>query len=227
MGDKCINSLYILKKIKCIIILLTSKGFYMLPFSPIKIEDKPRFDKIVKPLNSDICPHCFADLFIWRFAYNTNICFKDDFVFASQIYDKNVVYLVPLGQGDILKAIETIKQDAYERDVEFKMCCVNEKQRIQISALTDEFNFVERRDSEDYVYTSESLITLSGKKLHSKRNFINRFLSTNEGRWSYENITKDNMHEAFNFHLEWCSLNENNTDDDFKNETSADRKSVV
>lgn len=193
----------------------------MLPFRPIKIEDKPKFDKIVKPLNSDICPHCFTDLFIWRFAYNTQICFKDDFVFVSQINNDKVLYLIPLGEGDILKAIEIIKQDAYERDVEFKICCLNENQKTQISKLTDKFTFEEKRDSEDYIYTAESLITLKGKKLHSKRNFINRFKTNNEGKWSYEDITKDNAHEVFDFHLEWCTLNENNTSEDFKNETTA------
>lgn len=193
----------------------------MLPFRPIKIEDKPLFDTIVKPLKSNFCAHCFSDLLIWKFAYNTQICFVDDFVFITQTSNNKNIYLVPLGKGDILKAIDMIKQDACERDIDFKIYSINENQKAEILSLTDIFNFQEQRNSEDYIYTSESLINLSGKKLHSKRNFINRFLSSNDGRWRYEDINEENSHEAFNYHLEWCSLNENNANEDFKNETTA------
>ena len=41
-----------------------------------------------------------------------------------------------------------------------------------------EFEIVERRNDEDYVYLAEKLITLSGRKLHSKKNHLNAFHKT-------------------------------------------------
>ena len=42
------------------------------------------------------------------------------------------------------------------------------------------------RDEADYVYEGEKLATLSGKKMHGKKNHVNRFRKEFEGRWSYE-----------------------------------------
>lgn len=58
------------------------------------------------------------------------------------------------------------------------------------------------RDIADYVYESEKLATLSGKKLHAKRNHINKFKATFDD-WCYEPITKENVEECFQMALKW------------------------
>ena len=63
------------------------------------------------------------------------------------------------------------------------------------------------RDAADYVYESEKLATLAGKKLHAKRNHINKFKATYEGRWNYETLTKENVEDCFQMALEWRNKN--------------------
>lgn len=55
----------------------------------------------------------------------------------------------------------------------------------------------------DYVYESEKLATLSGKKLHSKRNHVNKFKIVYADRWSYEPISEDNLEECVQTGLKW------------------------
>ena len=74
------------------------------------------------------------------------------------------------------------------------------------------------RDSADYVYESEKLATLSGKKLHGKRNHINKFKSLFEDRWSYESMTKDNLEECFQMALKWRTENDCEDDDEKRGE---------
>ena len=197
----------------------------MLPFKPIEITDKPEADKLLKKIDSMLCAHCFVDLFIWKSVYDTQVCFKDGFFFVKQVQDGNTVYTVPIGDGCLCEAIDLVKQDAKERNVKFNLSAVNENQKKILEEICPErFEFVERRDSEDYIYTGESLISLAGKKLHSKRNFINRFTNEYENRWSYEEITEKNIHDAFEYHLSWCAQNTQNTqnnDDDYFGETCA------
>ena len=64
------------------------------------------------------------------------------------------------------------------------------------------------RDNGDYIYDAQSLITLKGKKLHGKRNHINKFLKEYDGRWEYEELTENNIHDFFDYQIGW-SENDN------------------
>ncbi len=63
------------------------------------------------------------------------------------------------------------------------------------------FRKEESVDDEDYIYETEKLISLSGKKYHSKRNFVNRF----EANYSYEYLplTGSNAMECLPALEEW------------------------
>ena len=76
-------------------------------------------------------------------------------------------------------------------------------------------------DGDDYIYLAEKLRTLSGKKLQSKRNLVNRFQAAYEGRWSYEDMTRDNIRDAFGYHIRWCNQNGCAQSRDFQGETCA------
>ena len=62
------------------------------------------------------------------------------------------------------------------------------------------------RDQADYVYESEKLATLAGKKLHSKRNHINKFKTANPD-WCYETLDEKNQEECFQMALRWRNQN--------------------
>ena len=80
------------------------------------------------------------------------------------------------------------------------------------------FTFDTSEDLYDYVYQSQSLATLGGKKLHSKRNYINRFKQLN---WSFEDITPDNIDECKQMSLEWCIRNDCDKSEDKSEEMCA------
>ena len=74
------------------------------------------------------------------------------------------------------------------------------------------------RDHYDYIYSREKLCTLAGKKLHAKRNYINRFKT---GNWSYEPITQANLPDCRVMQQEWCKTNNCCTDADKRDECCA------
>lgn len=194
----------------------------MLPFRPITISDKPSADVILKPLKSLSCAHSFTDLFIWQYVYDSQVCFEGDFLLVRQKLDGRYIYTIPLGQGDLGAAVQKLMDDARERGIPFVMSAVNENQKNELEkSFPDLFLIEGNRDYQDYIYTAESLMTLGGKKLHSKRNFINRFKTVFDGKWEYHSITKENIHQVFEYHLEWCSLNNDEEDSDFFGETGA------
>lgn len=196
----------------------------MLEFKTIELEDKKKVEEYTSIRNSYLCEHCFVDLFIWRYYYNTKICFQDGFLFIKmEVHEtKETMYLAPIGKGDLKKAVKTIYLDSCERNIPFIMISITEDLKLEIEQIMPgQFVFKEQRDNADYIYSAEDLITLKGKKLHSKRNYINRFKTTYKDRWEYKNITSENARDIFNYQLKWCELNECNEEKSFLGETCA------
>lgn len=196
----------------------------MLNFRPVTLDDKETIEKFTSLKNHFMCSHCFVDIFIWQLEYSTEMCVYDDFLLlkATDCDDGTIMYIAPIGQGDYKSAVEAIIKDSEERGIPFIMTSIPEEIKPEIEMLfPDKFVFTEEIDHEDYIYLAESMITLKGKKLHSKRNFINRFMKEHDGRWQYEEIDSSNIQEIFDFHLDWCGLKECVNEDEFLGETCA------
>lgn len=179
----------------------------MLAFRKITIEDKAEIEQYTALISTYLCEHCFVDLYIWKDHYDTEICFENGFLFVrcKSFPDEIPLYLAPIGQGDLRAAVALLQQDAAERGVPFLMTAISEGMLpIYQETFNAEFDFVTSENSADYIYLSEKLQTLSGKKLQSKRNLVNRFLADYEGRWCYVPISSNNTKDAYAFHLEWC-----------------------
>ena len=76
------------------------------------------------------------------------------------------------------------------------------------------YEFSPVRRSFDYLYETEKMVSLAGKKYQPKRNFISRFKAQNPG-WTYESIRPDGdpelcrrqIEECRTMTDEWCALN--------------------
>jgi len=74
------------------------------------------------------------------------------------------------------------------------------------------FNIYKERDAYDYVYDAEKLRSLSGRKLHAKKNHFNSFIKEYEGRYEYKRLTeKSQFSDAMDVMKRWA---ENKTIDD-------------
>lgn len=196
----------------------------MLPFRKITLEDKAEVERHTAMIPTHLCEHCFVDLYIWKDHYNTEICFHNGFLLVrcTSFPDGIPMYLAPVGEGDFAAEVAQLQQDAAERGVDFLMTSVSEEMLPSYqNVFADTFDFVTSEDAADYIYLSEKLQTLSGKKLQSKRNLVNRFQAAYEGRWEYIPITPDNTEQAYAFHLKWCEQNGCMRNQSFMGETCA------
>jgi hypothetical protein len=180
----------------------------MLQFRKVELSDKEKANRFLKMKNYFLCAYCFTDIYIWSTAYGTSLAFDDDFMYVKTLGAEGSFFTAPLGNGDYAKAIENLAEVAHEEGNPLRIYCVPPEIKEKLEELfPGRFTFSEGRDQADYIYSAESLMYLKGKKLHGKRNHINKFLSEYEGRWSYEELTSDKIHEFFNFQLDWCSDN--------------------
>lgn len=180
----------------------------MLQFKKVELDHRERANHFLKMKNYFMCAYCFTDIFIWSSAYGTRIAFDDDFMYIKTSNSQGTFFTSPIGSGDYAVAIEKMAEIAHEEGYPLRMYCVPPEVKTRIEDIYPKrFVFTEDRDQADYIYSAESLMYLKGKKLHGKRNHINKFLSEYDGRWAYEDLTADNVHEFFEYQLDWCSDN--------------------
>ena len=197
----------------------------VLDFKPIELSDKAWIDPLLRMGNFRGSEYTFSNNFIYRKLYHIEVARMNDYYLVRSGRDGQPrSYLFPSGSGDAKPVIDALSADAALRGEPLVMSGVTKESAAALETLfPGRFTFEETRDHFDYIYESEKLITLSGKKLHSKRNFINRFQAEHEGGWSFEAITPENIAECWSMNTRWCEQNGCGEDPSLREELCAVR----
>lgn len=181
-------------------------------FKRPELEDKEIISSYFAKAPSRSCERTFANVYLWSRHYHVKYAIVEDaLVFVDDEFE--LAYAYPAGEPEAVKrALEKLMEYSKEQDVPFKLYNVTEENFAQLEEFyPGRFTVEYDRDEADYVYEREKLDTLAGKKLHGKRNHINKFKSLYED-WSYESLSDDNVEECFQMALKW--RNQNGCDDD-------------
>ncbi|MDY5741746.1 MAG: phosphatidylglycerol lysyltransferase domain-containing protein, partial [Lachnospiraceae bacterium] len=163
-------------------------------FKRPEIEDRELINSYLKQNRVEICDMTFANIYLWSRHYRTTFAvYKNTLLFHSDL-DGHCSYTFPLGKEEDVKLVVDELLDYCEQQVcRFQLHLVTPKQFAWLDEhYPGRFYYETIRDKADYVYEQEKLATLAGKKLHSKRNHINRFVE-NQPDWSYEEINDANV----------------------------------
>lgn len=195
----------------------------MINFKTIELNDKKWMEPLIATADMSGCHQNFTNIFAWSEIYNYRVAQVNDCLVVKGSIDDQQYYFYPAGWGDIKSVIEAMKQDADDCGHEFMLFGVSPENMTTMKRLfPDNFEYKAMRDSFDYVYLLDKLVTLSGNKLHSKRNHINRFKQNNI--WSFEQITSENLAECWEMNVIWCKANDYYNDDQLANENCAVRR---
>ncbi len=175
----------------------------MINFHPPKLEDKPWVDRLLAQADYRGCDYNFTNLFTWKDAYRMEIAREGDFLLTHICSRIGCSYLYPAGRGPLEPVVRILEADALERGAPLRLVCLTAPQTAQLeAAFPGEFTFAADRDGFDYLYDINRLADLGGKKLHAKRNHINRFIENNPG-WVYEELTPERLPQCLEMDKEW------------------------
>ena len=152
----------------------------MIEFKEIELSDKEWVDQLLSYSDYRATEFNFSVLFIWKGVYCTRIGRFKDFLIVrfcpkESSNERNAKYLFPAGKGDYKEVIDAMMADADKIQAKFTLVSVLQEQKeILESVYPGKFSYQPNRDTYDYVYMAENLITLKGKKYQSKRNFVSR-----------------------------------------------------
>lgn len=158
------------------------------------------------------CERTFVNVFLWSRHYKVKFAvIRDALVFRDE--SDGYAFAYPAGEPEAVRnALEALMEYSKEKGHPFKLYNVTPEHFEQLDQwFPGRFQIEYVRDVADYVYETEKLATLAGKKLHGKRNHINKF-KTLYPDWSYEHINDENVEECFQMALKW--RNQNGCDDD-------------
>lgn len=161
---------------------------------------------------SKSCERTFVNVYLWSRHYKVTFAvIEDALVFRDG--GKEPAFSYPAGEPEnVRKALEFLMAYTEQRGYPFRLYNVTQKNYEQLDSwYPGMFEIAYVRDVADYVYETEKLATLAGKKLHAKRNHINKFLKTYTD-WNYEPLSDDNMEDCFQMALKW--RNQNGCEDD-------------
>lgn len=178
------------------------------------LEDKSAVQEIFDSVNTDCCEYSFSNVFMWSKGYDNKISVNNG-IFISKISDSSV-YCYPVGHGNKKAVIEEI----ISHDKNAMFYGLTEKDKEELAELFPEkFEYVEDRDAFEYIYKTEDLAALSGKKYHSKKNHTRFFEKTFD--WHYEEITPQNIDRCILMDDQWERLNEKKDPTEIEREHAA------
>jgi len=186
----------------------------MINFKQITLSDKKDIDASFSGNIYRACDFCFANLYAWNAKFKTVFAIEHRTIFLRfQDSDGQLYYMMPIGKMPLKDAFDLIMRDAEENKIPFQMKGITARMWDNIrKEMPDRFQYLPDRNNDEYIYLSEKLIKLSGKKLQSKRNHINRFKADNPDWEYFPLLSKEDLDECSRMLDEWEEVNISKTD---------------
>ncbi len=132
----------------------------------------------IKPSPYFGCDTSLTHIFLWRRMTNILVAEQNGVLFryyrGKTPHERGYGFPLGCSPGDGAACLRAIKQDAKMRGVPLEFCLFDESQ-IRAMEKYCSISWDSCRGDSDYIYNQENLATLAGRKLHGKKNHVNRF----------------------------------------------------
>lgn len=176
-------------------------------FLPVRLSDIDWIRPIVLKENTKNADFSFTSIYAWGDVFHAKAGKFDGCLVIRLVIDEKIGYSFPIGcdDQDVIKSIiNKLKAYAAQNGEQFRLVSLtNDKLPFLELHFPGMFDISPNTDLFDYVYSAEKLAGLAGKKLHAKRNYINRFIALND--WSFEPIDESNLDECITVDRIWAT----------------------
>ncbi|MCI2081945.1 MAG: phosphatidylglycerol lysyltransferase domain-containing protein [Bacteroidales bacterium] len=181
----------------------------MLEFRQIELGDKEWIDPLLAASDFQGTEYSFSTMWMWTKIFDTEISRFEDYLIVRSIENGWADYVYPAGKGnddDFRRTLLESMDDARRLKLNFSIVpMLKSKQEYIEGMFPGQFKFEDIRDAYDYIYLTDDLINLSGKKYQAKRNHIHHFETLPD--WQYETMTPENLGDCIKMTFEWCKRN--------------------
>lgn len=173
-------------------------------FKELSLEDKPLFDRMFTQYPPSISEFTFTNLFIWRHAYRIKISRLDHLICLLSDREEESFFFPPIGEGDVVKCLIEWTLYLKGRTIPPKIERVPEEMALGKDWGREGFVVKLDPDQSDYIYLTQDLIKLEGRKYHRKRNHIKQFKE--KYPYQYISLNPEWIPQCLQLSTEWCDL---------------------
>lgn len=195
----------------------------MIDFRKPEISDKLWVKERLSCRDDLTCEYSFSNIFSYTAKMRLEIADVEGFLVTRCFTDDTIGYCYPVGKGDIKSVISLIIEDMKLQYAPCYLFGLGSNEAKELENLYGAcFNIELDRDGCDYIYKSEDLINLTGKKYQPKRNHISFFKKNYN--WSYESMSPENIEECYNMNVEWLQTSGSLFSEDLEKELKIIRR---
>lgn len=178
-------------------------------FRKLELADKKAFDEMIDRA-ADVTgwEYSFEVIWIWNVAESVYIYIGDGMILMYGKYaDKTVFYPPYCAPEDTGRALEAIAAYCGEKAIP---CFIRGVSNDMLGYVDkDAFTVTSEPDNFDYIYAAEDLISLRGKKFHSKRNYVTRFSA--KYAYTFRPYVSDDRDALMDLYDKWNTATEHET----------------
>lgn len=179
-----------------------------LNFKPVEAEDLEKLNPFFCKRPNKTCDSVFLDSFIWREYYNVRYAVSDNkaILWLMDLDGKTGSAMPICGEEDLEYYFwKLVKYFNTELKAPLYINLADEEavEQLGLKNMPDKFKITEQVDLKDYLYDGNAMRTLSGKKLHKKKNHLNAFKREYEGRYEYRRLCCSDRGDVWKFLDRW------------------------
>ena len=176
-------------------------------FHPVTVADKPLFEYYMLSSEEQNCDLNFANIFCWSDTYHSEVAEADGFLVIRFDNGGAKSYMQPVGGGDKRLILEQLRADAFAQRTPLRLYGLSAEWRTFLEEnYPEEFAFDAPRALADYIYRTEDLAQLQGRKYQPKRNHLNHFVARHD--WYAKPLSKANIKDCIALNNKWLSSRE-------------------
>lgn len=149
-------------------------------FKNIKISDKDLFQKYLTNISNKSYEYSFASLYLWRDLCNTKYSIIDNCLIIKKETNKGTIFMMPIGYDkfNLEDLVLNLKSLTNDNGIYLLGDIENNFINVLKNYTNLPFKVFEDRDTFEYIYLTNDLINLTGKKYHQKKNHYNSFINS-------------------------------------------------
>lgn len=177
-----------------------------LKFKPVTAEDIAKIIPFFGLRPDKTCESVFLDSFLWRDYYHIQYTIYEEKGLLWKMEQEGKTYTsIPSCRQEDLPELLGIMKDYFNQVLgePLRIYLADEESLEFLKLDPAEFSIEEAVDLKDYLYDGEAMRTLSGRKLHKKKNRVNSFIRTYEGRYEFRRLCCSDRQDVWEFLDKW------------------------